>query len=262
MVRTFKELIRHGHWDFLNLENSFILNSLFFRSDFQLMTADLNKEARMLDVHTHNPLRYPDIIEIEAPDLRRIASNKWQPSGPFILGLHPWYIDQVVDPKTAISKWINHPDCIGVGETGLDLASKVDLDIQESWFRFHFDIANKYKKGLIVLHMVRCWDRLRKILQTVEYSGVLLIHDCQASTNDLVWLEQDRRMWFSYGSALKRPNSKGYKGFLSVNEERLLFETDDSGESLKDVISRARALRSLVNHEEIEQEFLRKILLN
>lgn len=221
---------------------------------------DFTLEAKLLDAHTHQPQRQAGIFEIESPDLRKMASNQWQVTGPFVVGLHPWHIEQFEDPKRVISEWIDHPDCLGVGETGLDKNCKVMIDIQVDWVKFHFDIAMRHQKKLVVLHMVRGWDRLRKILQATEFNGSILIHDCQASVDELSWLEKDSRIWFSYGSALTRPNSKGFKGYLAVSEERLLFETDDSSESLLDVVARANGVRQLSDREIIEQEFLRKIL--
>ena len=213
----------------------------------------------MLDAHTHRPKRTQGLFEIESPDIRLVHGQKWQPTGVFVLGLHPWWIGQTPHALETIAQWINHPDCLGVGETGLDKLVSTPLELQKAWLIKHFELAKTHKKSLVVLHLVRCWSELRPILRSLKYEGQILIHDCQASDVDMDWLQKDNRLWFSYGSALKKHTSKGFRGFLKAPLRRVLFETDDSGEDLELVINRGLGFRPELPYSENGSVFLQAI---
>jgi TatD DNase family protein len=183
----------------------------------------------------------------------------WRVSGPFVIGLHPWWIEEVATPIQTISNWIDHPLCVGVGETGLDKSIKIPLALQMLWFKRHFELAQLHEKPLIVLHIVRSWSELKGILKEVDFKGQILLHDCQAPPSEVKWLAMDSRLWFSYGSALGRQNSKGYRGFLEAPSQRVLFETDDSGEGIESVVKRGLDLRPDVNSKENTINFLKAI---
>lgn len=213
----------------------------------------------ILDAHTHRPLRKFGYFEIESLDIRSSSMDVWRVSGPFVIGLHPWWIEEVATPIQTISNWIDHPLCVGVGETGLDKSIKIPLALQMLWFKRHFELAQLHEKPLIVLHIVRSWSELKGILKEVDFKGQILLHDCQAPPSEVKWLAMDSRLWFSYGSALGRQNSKGYRGFLEAPSQRVLFETDDSGEGIESVVKRGLDLRPDVNSKENTINFLKAI---
>lgn len=185
--------------------------------------------------------------------------ESWQVSGPFVIGLHPWWIQEVELPLQVIARWIDHPLCVGLGETGLDKAIVTPLSEQLIWVRKHFELAGFHGKSLIVLHMVRSWSELKGLLKETAFRGQILLHDCGAPPSEMKWLAEDSRLWFSYGSALGRPDSKGYRGFLEAPAHRILFETDDSGEAIEDVVKRGLDLRSDVDYHGNSIHFIKAI---
>ncbi|MEI8027178.1 MAG: TatD family hydrolase [Pseudomonadota bacterium] len=213
----------------------------------------------MLDAHTHRPKRSPGLIEIESPDVRLVCRGNWQPTGPFVLGLHPWWIEQVNEPLETMVSWMEHPECLGVGETGIDKSIATSLETQISWFLKHLDLAKAHKKSLVVLHIVRSWSELKPILRNSKFEGQILLHDCQASAGDMKWLEKDERLWFSYGSALKKKTSRGFQGFLEAPAGRVLFETDDSGEDIETLVNRGLGFRPEVLYAENSSRFLKAV---
>ena len=213
----------------------------------------------MLDAHTHRPKRTQGLIEIESPDIRLVREGNWQPTGPFVLGLHPWWIGQMAEPLETLFSWMEHPECLGVGETGLDKLISTSLETQIFWFLKHLDLAKTYKKSLVVLHIVRSWSELKPILRQSKYEGKILLHDCQASAGDLKWLETDERLWFSYGSALKKKSSRGFQGFLEAPAGKVLFETDDSGEDIENTVRMGLGFRPEVPYAENSYRFLKAV---
>ena len=213
----------------------------------------------MLDAHTHRPKRSQGLVEIESPDIRLVCQGNWQPTGPFVLGLHPWWIGQAPEALQVMMSWLDHPECFGVGETGLDKLTSTSLETQTSWLVKHLDLAKAHGKSLVVLHIVRSWSELKPILRDFKYEGQILLHDCQASVRDMEWLEKDERLWFSYGSVLKKKTSRGFQGFLGAPAGKVLFETDDSGEDMKALVSRGLGFRPEVSYAENSAQFLKAI---
>lgn len=215
----------------------------------------------LFDAHTHNPSRKPTCLEIESLDLRKVAKGVWKETGWFVVGMHPWWLRDLPTEvvNDLICDLVAKKNCLGLGETGLDRVIDTSLDIQMSWLKKHFEWAVKGQKKLVVLHIVRTWSELKSFLKECSFEGVILLHDCSASPHDMSWLIKDHRIWFSYGSALFRPQSRGFEGFQVAPASRLLFETDDSKKDITQIYKQANALRDLTGTDQNASDFLRLI---
>ena len=87
------------------------------------------------NLHTHQFTNQPDVLE-----LVNQYPQEFDASIPFYsIGIHPLYIDenrlesdfQIVDQKLAL------PECLALGECGLDKRGETSFEIQQSVFAKH-----------------------------------------------------------------------------------------------------------------------------
>lgn len=113
--------------------------------------------------------------------LLNIAKNNQTPCQLLpCLGIHPWYLnglthDHLSQLDDAIAS--NRQQLIALGETGLDgvIAKEQDnLTLQQSFFEFHIQMANKYSLPLIVHHRRTHQEILQQLKSNpVEKNGII-----------------------------------------------------------------------------------------
>lgn len=139
----------------------------------------------------------------------------------FSIGIHPWDIHVISDNKMIeFEKLIQNPNCLAIGECGLDKVCKSDFRKQKYFLTEQLQFALKYNKPVII-HCVKAYDDLIGVCKPFIHKIPLIIHGFN-KTDELA----------------KQLINKGF--YLSVSDDflkktklekeltdKLFFETDD-----------------------------------
>lgn len=141
-------------------------------------------------------------------------------------GLHPMFLAEHSDAHlAALPDWLNRPECVAVGECGLDFfVPGLDAERQEAIFIEHIRLAGRYGKPLII-HARKATERVIQLLkQYGPATGV--IHSYSGS------LEQARVLvgmgfLLGIGGPLTYPRSTRLRAIVrEIPLQCLLLETD------------------------------------
>lgn len=141
-------------------------------------------------------------------------------------GIHPHDASNVgPTERAAIASLCERPDCVAVGETGLDFFKEYSprRDQLES-FRWHLELARRLDKPVIV----HCRDAHEETVRLIdEYPGVRGVMHCYTmGTRELApYLESGFHISFS-GIVTYPKNEANREAAKAVPEDRLLVETD------------------------------------
>ena len=187
----------------------------------------------LVDIHTHHPR--PGVLS------------------PTMAGIHPWDAESHA-PLPDLTT------CDIIGETGLDGVCGVDLGLQEQLFREHLRTAEALKKP-VVLHVVRCFERVMQILADYALQGVVF-HGFIGS------LEQAARAtskgyYLSYGYRSLR-SKRTLEALKSTPLDNLFVESDDDPNTDLERLYSVVAEIKQIGIEELKTEILKnyKQLIN
>jgi TatD DNase family protein len=141
-------------------------------------------------------------------------------------GLHPVFLAEHHESHlAALPDWLARPECVAVGECGLDFfESQLDVLQQERIFIAHIQLAKQFNKPLII-HARKATERVMQLLK--QYGPVRgVIHSYSGS------LEQARQLvamdfMLGIGGALTYPRSTRLRALVQeIALSHLLLETD------------------------------------
>lgn len=149
-------------------------------------------------------------------------------------GIHPWYVTETLrktpDWEARLENILRkHPEAF-IGETGLDAYHEPRNDVlQEEFFKTHLRLGKRLGRP-IVIHCVRAWDGMLRILKGVRQSNELppaLQFHAFGGGAEIAKQLLRYNAWFSFaGTVLKEKNVRGREGLLAIPRERILLETD------------------------------------
>ncbi len=94
----------------------------------------------------------------------------------FSIGVHPW--DTELNNNFFVSElehFLTQPNCLAIGECGLDKLITTPLNIQKKVFEQQLQLAIKYNKPVII-HSVKAFDELIEICKPYFNCIPLIIH--------------------------------------------------------------------------------------
>ncbi len=152
----------------------------------------------------------------------------------FSVGIHPW--DAHLGASISeLEKIIQHPNCLAIGECGLDKLIETDIGLQEKIFVNQLDFAVKFQKPVII-HCVKVFDELMEICKAYQSQVPLIIHGFNKS-HQLARQLIDSGFYLSLNSSLFKKDDFDFNT-LSLN--KLFLETDDKNWlSIKEVYKMA-----------------------
>jgi TatD DNase family protein len=202
-----------------------------------------------INIHTHQPCAY-DVICIRNLFISDIQENKHKDSGFFSAGIHPWYIkseETVVKQLALLADAISHPDCLAIGEAGLDKATETDWALQEKAFIEQIRISEKSEKPMII-HCVKAWGDILRLRKQEKSNQFWVIHGYNSSKQMAQQL-LDAGCLLSFGKLIINPDSKAAKVLKSLNPNEFLPETDDNDISIGEIYKRIAELRDISMNE-------------
>jgi TatD DNase family protein len=196
------------------------------------------------NLHTHKFTNNPTTLEL-------VNQYPWEfdESIPhYSIGIHPWYIDEnrlELDLKI-IEEKLQQPECLALGECGLDKRIEIPLAVQIRVFEQQIALAEKYQKPLVV-HLVTAFDELIEIKKRLDISVPIIIHGF-SKNEQLAKQLLDNGFYLSFGKYLLQSRSVGTDlkpVFQSIPNNRFFLETDTITETLEEVYTLAAKYRKI-----------------
>lgn len=141
---------------------------------------------------------------------------------PYALGTHPFFLGEELLPEEM-------GEALAVGECGLDKGAPFSMEMQEKALRIQLERAKEL--GLpVILHAVRCHDRLPMILR--HYAPIRGVLHGYSGGEGMVEVYQRMGLFFSFGGAILRGGArKPLEAIRAIRLDRLLVETDAPDQS-------------------------------
>lgn len=130
----------------------------------------MNK-APYINLHTHHATQSEGIYVLNK---RFGVDDTTELSSFFSVGIHPWDASKVTS-IAGLEKLVLHPDCLAVGECGLDKLKGPNPAIQRTIFEEQLQLALKHHKPVII-HCVKAFDELMQICAPYTEKLNLIIH--------------------------------------------------------------------------------------
>ncbi len=187
-------------------------------------------KIKYIDFHTHNRSSDADTVTV----LNLMAGDdvpaEFTDSTLFSAGIHPWQLTEsnLADLQTELLLTVAHPHVALIGEAGFDRMQGGPREVQQRAFIFQAEMASEMDKPMVI-HCVKGWDDLRQARKEVMPARPWVIHGFRGNSILAASLADDG-FWFSLGSLGLKPEV-----LKALSHERILLETDESGERIADV---------------------------
>ncbi len=135
------------------------------------------------------------------------------------------------------------PNVIAVGEAGLDKAIKNPWEIQLKAFTAQLSVAESNSRPMII-HCVHAYSEMLAFRKKSGLSLPWIFHWFNASGQTAAELIR-KNCYLSFGHMLFNEQSKAFRVFREVPLDRVFFETDDAGVTIRDVYARAAEIRKI-----------------
>jgi TatD DNase family protein len=193
----------------------------------------------LYNLHTHSASNNPDVFEI----VNRYPYEDLDVPY-FSTGIHPWYIDvdKLNDHLTIIEQRLQLPNCLALGECGLDKRIEIPLNIQVDVFEKQLALAKQYQKP-VILHLVAAFQELIEIKNRLQPGMPMIVHGFSKNSQVAKQL-LDNGFYLSFGKYLLR-NQELSAVFAGVPKDRFLLETDTIEEGIAQVYTKAALVRNM-----------------
>lgn len=206
---------------------------------------------QFFNLHTHKFTSQPNVLE-----LVNQYPQDFDATIPFYsIGIHPWYLvkERMEADLNIIESKLQEPNCLAVGECGLDKRIEIPMELQQLVFEKQLLLAEKYRKP-VVLHCVAAFQEVIEIKKKLNISVPMLIHGF--SKNEQVARQLlDNGFYISFGKYLLR-NPELETVFKSIPNNRFFLETDTMEEHLETVYALAAKYKK-TTIEEIQKQINR-----
>ena len=200
--------------------------------------------TKFINLHTHQFSNLSDVIEV-------VNQYPWEfnDSIPmYSIGIHPWYIDEnrLESDFKSISEKLKLPECLALGECGLDKRIEISLELQTSVFKQQLELVKQTDKP-IILHCVAAFDEVIAIKKELKIENPMIIHGFSKNeqvANSLL----KNGFYLSFGKYLLR-NPELEKVFKFAPENRILLETDTIEESIYEVYEKGAFIKGILVEE-------------
>ena len=203
---------------------------------------------KYFNLHTHKATQNPNRIE-----LVNQYPNEFENSFPYYsIGIHPWYIveERVTSDLEIIEQQLQDPNCLALGECGLDKRIAIELEMQQFIFEQQLHLAQKYNKP-VVIHCVAAYQEVIASSKKLKISIPLLIHGF--SKNETVAQSLlNNGFYLSFGKYLVQ-NPALASVFQNVPDHQFFLETDTIENGIEEVYALAAQYKN-TTVEAIQQQ--------
>lgn len=191
------------------------------------------------DIHTHSTASSSQFFTIQN---RYPTSDDF--SKPFSIGLHPWFLKNETAEKELIllEEKLQHPNCIALGECGLDKAIETNFDFQKEIFIKQIHLSKKYQKPIII-HCVRAFQEIIEIKKAQKPSQPLIIHGFQKD-KQLAFSLIEKGFLLSFGAAVLE-STKVQEVISAISIDKIFIETDNSEVSIQEIYQKISNIKKV-----------------
>lgn len=195
---------------------------------------------KFLDIHSHTQNSTEDTIVIKNQLPLEANTDEL-----FSMGIHPWYFSEEdwQQQWQVLEEVARHPNCVAIGECGLDKNVSTDLELQMIVFQKHIFLSEVLQKPLII-HCVKAFGELVAVKKRQLPKQIWILHGFNKNKFVADMLLQNG-IKLSFGSALLK-NERLQEVFKSVPEGNYFFETDDDNLKVSQIYEKATKLKGKV----------------
>ena len=199
----------------------------------------------LYNIHTHASSGNTDVFEIVNRYPYEVIDVPY-----FSTGIHPWHIDidKVDEHLSIIEERLQQPNCLALGECGLDKRIEIPLNIQVEVFEKQLLLAKQYQKP-VILHLVAAFQELVEIKGRLQMNVPMMVHGFSKNAQVAKQL-LDNGFYLSFGKYLLR-NPELSEVFVSIPDDMFFLETDMIDETIQDVYTKAALVRNM-NSEDLK----------
>jgi TatD DNase family protein len=161
--------------------------------------------------------------------------------GFFSVGIHPWQVENWSEEMETVSSLAKQSKCVAIGETGLDKHVTKDLSSQRAAFEAQIKLSEELELPLI-LHCVKSWPEVLEIRKRLNPKQKWIFHGFAKYT--LLEEVLKENILISFGKAILQEPLLA-QALRIVPNEKLLFETDNSGISIENIYKRAAEITAM-----------------
>jgi TatD DNase family protein len=186
-----------------------------------------------INIHTHHLSEDHGVFVF---NIRFAHDTPYHTEVLFSAGVHPWDVALLkqtwLDDLKAV---VIHPNCLAIGECGLDNLQGADMLLQKTVFRLQLDLAVDCQKPVII-HCVKAFDTLIELSKPYAHKVPLIIHGFHKSSQMAAQLIHNGFYLSLNPAVLKRKDFD----FTVIPADRLFLETDMlQNDSIKEVYADA-----------------------
>lgn len=193
----------------------------------------------ILDIHTHHEAPQPeavvDVSLVSNPDFTLIEGQLYS------AGIHPWdTVGEITEAQwTRLEELLQRPEFVAIGEAGIDLSGRGGMMFRQlQIFKRQIDLSEALRKPLVV-HCVKAEDVICGLIRDIRPTQPWIIHGFRKKPQAAEQLIK-AGCYISLGP-LFNTDTLGV-----IPEDRLLAETDDAPQSIREVIA---ALSNVANKD-------------
>ena len=201
----------------------------------------MSGKTQFINLHTHRKPQLVDELVVRNAFLLPFEKLTQLPYS-LSCGVHPWLISNNHFEQLNHLELLIHraPNVIAVGECGLDRLKGPSIEIQLEVFRIQIQLANQYKKPLI-LHLVKTYSDFLAISSKIKVP--FIIHGYKGNNHEANQLIA-KKANLSFGPRLLT-DLQLQETFKNVPLEMLYLETDTKPISIKTVYQKAAEIKNL-----------------
>ena len=192
------------------------------------------------NLHTHSYSNQEDVVEL----VNQYPQEFTDTFPNYSIGIHPWFIeeDRIEADLAIIESKLKEPNCLAVGECGLDKRIEIPFELQQTVFERQLLLAEQYQKP-VVIHCLAAFQELIAIKKRLKISVPFLIHGFSKNeqvVNELV----ANGCYISFGKYLLRlPQLESV--FRAMPNDRFFLETDTDEQTIQEVYALAAQYKGL-----------------
>ena len=217
-----------------------------------------SSENLFLNFHAHQQMPADGEIVIQSLFLQEDLIMNKHDKIFFTSGLHPWHADllSVDEIKERLEKLILSNSIIAIGETGIDKLKGPSIEKQFDVLKMHIQIADKYKKPLII-HSVKAHNEILKLKIDSKSKVPWVIHHFNGSRQMAMdFIEHGFYLSVSYHIDQKKSRLSEY--FSKLPMDKIFLETDDFDIDIKYLYSVA-AEKLGISIEDLKKQMVKNL---
>lgn len=186
-----------------------------------------------LNVHTHfskDPLH--EIVNLQNVD---------EHFPFFSVGIHPWLANDPPISNYDIELLAQQPNCLAIGEVGLDKLKGPSIAIQEERFIEQITFSETLELP-VILHCVRAWNEIRALKLHLKPTQPWIYHGFSKAS--LVPELLHCGIYFSIGASILT-NIRLQEALIDIPLDQLFLETDDVEIPISLIYEKVSALKNI-----------------